>query len=269
MESTTEFILTKENYYSIEANQRFMSASQFKAFQRCEEAALAEVNGKYRRKETESLLVGSYIDAYFSNELDHFRSLHPEIYKRDGSLRAEYVHANEIIKRIEADRYMMELLSGEPQVIRTGTISGVPFKIKMDFLHPDKIVDLKIMRDFKPVYVEGQGKMPFVEGWGYDYQGAIYQAVEGHSLPFVLAAATKEEVPDIAAIGLPEYLLSAALAIVENGARRYAAIKRGEIAPRRCEHCDYCKATKVLTHIIPYDSFILQNTLSEESEESE
>jgi len=263
-----DFTLTPDNYYSTRANRLYMGSSQFKAFQKCEAAALAEVNGEYHRKQTEALLVGSYIDAYFSNELDQYRSLHPDMYKRDGSLKAEYVKANEIIKRIESDRYMMRFLAGNTQVIRTGEIGGVPFKIKIDFHFPgEMIVDMKIMKDFKPVYVEGKGKMPFIEGWGYDFQGAIYQAIEGHSLPFVIAAATKEEVTDIALIDLPPYLLSAALAIVEHDAPRYAAIKRGEIKPKRCEHCDYCKATKVLSRIIPYDSFILQDTGTEESEE--
>ena len=35
------FKLTAENYYSPEANMRFMSASQFKAFRKCEAAAMA------------------------------------------------------------------------------------------------------------------------------------------------------------------------------------------------------------------------------------
>ena len=38
--------LTHENYYSPEANQAYMSVSQFKAFDRCEAAALAELRGE-------------------------------------------------------------------------------------------------------------------------------------------------------------------------------------------------------------------------------
>ena len=90
----------------------------------------------------------------------------------------------------------------------TGEIDGVPVKIKMDSYHPDRaIVDLKIMRDFQPVWVDGKGKLPFAEAWGYDIQGAIYRAVEGNSLPFILAAATKEKVPDIALISIPTDVL--------------------------------------------------------------
>ena len=44
--------------------------------------------------------------------------------------------------------------------------------------------------------------------------------------------------------------------IVEEFAPRYDAIKRGEVQPKRCEHCDYCKETKIIkdcTMIGDYD----------------
>lgn len=41
-----------------------------------------------------------------------------------------------------------------------GCINGVPVKIKIDSLHPDKIVDLKIMKDFEMVYDSEKGRLP-------------------------------------------------------------------------------------------------------------
>ena len=75
----------------------------------------------------------------------------------------------------------------------TGEISGVPFKIKMDSYHPDKIVDLKYMASLRsPNMFE-----PMVKYWGYDIQGAIYQEIvrqnTGKRLPFFLNIATKEK----------------------------------------------------------------------------
>ena len=46
--------------------------------------------------------------------------------------------------------------------------------------------------------------------------------------------------------------LAAKLAEVEDRAPRYQAIKEGREQPHRCEHCDYCKATKRLTAIRNY-----------------
>lgn len=267
--------LTNSNYYSREANETYMSASQFKAFLRCESAALAELRGELTRPKTTALLVGSFVDAYFEGSLGEFKEENPEIFKRDGTLKSDYVHAERVIERINQDRLFSLLMSGKKQVIRTGTIAGVPFKIKMDSLldshicdlivseFPETedffglcagaIIDLKIVRDFEDIYVPAQMcKIPFVEAWGYDTQGAIYQEIEGNALPFALAAATKEEATDLRALSIPGDMLSIKLEEVESLAPRFAAIKRGEIEPESCGRCPFCLGKKTLKRIVPY-----------------
>ena len=127
-------VVTPENYYSPEMNMAYMGSTQFKAFERCEAAALAELKGEYRPPSSAALLVGGYIDAWFSGELPLYQAQHPEIFKRDGTLKAEYVKATEVVARLQADDLYSLLMSGKKQVIRTGTIAGVPFKIKIDSL---------------------------------------------------------------------------------------------------------------------------------------
>ena len=96
--------LSKDNYFSTEANTSYWSVSQFKAFKDCEARAIAELNGDYERTETKDLLIGSYVDAYFSGELDTFIGNHPELYnKRTGELKVDYQRANEIIRVAEFD----------------------------------------------------------------------------------------------------------------------------------------------------------------------
>ena len=102
---------------------------------------------------------------------------------------------------------------------------------------------------------EDHCKVPFVEYYGYDIQGAIYQHIEGHMLPFVLSVGTKETEPDLAAMYIDDTDLAAALAVVEDNAPRYQAIKEVKIQPTRCEHCAYCRATKRLTSILNYKEF--------------
>ena len=80
------------------------------------------------------MLVGSYVDAHFEGSLDVFQAQHPELFKRDGTLKAEFSRANDIINRMEADELYSLLMSGRKQVIRTGEIAGVPFKVKIDSL---------------------------------------------------------------------------------------------------------------------------------------
>ncbi|MBQ8808532.1 MAG: PD-(D/E)XK nuclease-like domain-containing protein [Clostridia bacterium] len=245
------FRLTNKNYFSPEAEKRYMGTTQFKNFMKCEAAALATINGEYKRKKTTALLVGSYVDAYFEGTLDDFKVENPDIFTRNGTLKADFIKAEEIIARIERDEMFMRYMSGGKQAIKTGEIAGVPFKIKIDSLHDAvAIVDMKIMKDFEPMYKPGEGKLTFIEFWGYDLQGGIYQEVEGNKLPFYIAAATKEDEPDIGVFFVPQEYLDVALDKVKELAPRYQAIKNGEIEPVRCERCDYCKRTKVLTKII-------------------
>lgn len=86
--------------------------------------------GTGRKSPSSALLVGSYVDAHFEGILDIFRAQHPEILKRDGSLKSEYVQAEEIIQRIERDDLMMKYLSGAKQVIMTGELFGHDGKIQ-------------------------------------------------------------------------------------------------------------------------------------------
>ena len=246
--------MTNNTYFSQKNQMKYMSASQFKAFLKCEAAALAGLRGEYVRPQTAALLVGSYVDAYFEGTADAFTAAHPEMFTKQGNLKSEFQHANKIIARITQDKLFMQMMSGQKQVIKTGKIGGVPFKIKMDSYFPEKlIVDLKIMRDFQPVWnADKQQKVHFIEAWGYDIQGAVYQAIEGHHLPFFIAAATKESEPDIAVLSVPQTVLDAQRNMVETLAPRFYDLKRGIGTPERCEHCDYCKRTKKLTEIVDY-----------------
>ena len=259
MAKYTTHKITPENYYSSEANQAYMSVSQFKDFLNCEAQAMAKINVDYEQPMTTALLVGSYVDAHFEGTLDVFKSQHPEIFKRDGSLKADYVNAEYMIERAERDKLFMKYMSGEKQVIMTGEINGVPFKVKMDSYHKDKaIVDLKTVKDFKSVYDdEIHQRLPFAEYWGYDIQGAVYQEIvrqnTGKTLPFFIAAVTKESEPDIAVISIPQDRLDERIGLVNAMAPYYQSLKKNkDIVPERCEKCDWCKSTKILTEIIDY-----------------
>jgi hypothetical protein len=247
-------MITAENYHSPEMNMKYMGTSQFKAFMECEAGALAEVKGEYIQEKTVSFLVGSYVDAYYERTLDKFMAENPDIFTLKGTLKSEYKHAEYIIQRLERDEFFKKYMAGQKQVIKTGDIEGVPFKIKIDSYHPGKaIVDLKIMRDFEQIWKDGL-KLSFVEAWQYDIQAAVYQAVEGNNLPFFIAAGTKEKPePDLAIISIPQERIDYCLNQVKENIQRFADIKKGLIEPTRCERCDFCKSTKILNEIVEYD----------------
>lgn len=250
--------MTNSNYFSTEASKAFWSVSLFKAFDACEAAGLASVRGQYKREETDSLLIGSYVDAYFSGTMDEFVGIHSDtMFKKDGTLYAKYEQANKLINAVECQPLMMDFLEGDKQQIMTGDLFGVPWKIKMDVFNGERIVDLKCMRDFEPVYKEGSGRVHFIEAWGYDIQGAIYQKIveqnTGKKLPFYIAAVTKEKIPDVAVIEIPQSALDTALKVVEAKIDRFDLIKTGDIEPCGCGKCEWCKSTKILTAPTVYE----------------
>lgn len=247
-------MIESENYFSRENQEQYFSVSQFKDFTTCEAMALAKIRGEYAQESTTSLLVGSYVDAHFEGTLDVFRAQNPSIFTQKGELKSEYRKAEEIIQRLERDELFMSYMAGDKQVIMTGELFGYPWKIKIDsYLKGQAIVDLKVMKDFAPIWVDGQGKIPFVEAWGYDIQAAVYQAIEGNRLPFIIAGATKETVPDLALFEIPQQKIDIALKLIEARIDGFADVKAGFEDPIRCERCDYCKMTKVLSEVVPYD----------------
>lgn len=241
-------ILTNENYYSPGANQEYMSVSQFKDFRKCEAMALASLRGEWERPMTTALLVGSYVDAWFEGTLLDFCQEHPEIFKKNGSLKSDFIQAEEIIAFVQKDPMFMRYMSGKKQVIKTAELFGTPWKIKIDSYHPDKIVDLKVMRSMERV----MGKS-FVEHWGYDLQMAIYAAVEGRDLATYLAVVTKQEIPDKEIVSIPRWRRMDLLEEVEKEMPHILAVKSGERPARRCGVCEYCRATKMLTEPIDFE----------------
>jgi hypothetical protein len=253
-----EFVLTDDNYYSVEANKRYMSVSMFKDYAgtygkiACEFEAVEKMEGRWNPKPTTALLVGSYVDSYFEGSLEKFKKENPDIFTQKGELKSSYKKAEEIIARIERDEYFMKFMSGEKQKIMTGNLFGCDWKIKMDsYLEDVAIVDLKVMASITDLkWVKDIGYLDFVRYWGYDIQGAIYQKIveinTGKKLPFYIAAATKETEPDIRIIQITQNYLDEALSVVEANIGRILRVKNGEQEPDRCELCDCCRHHRVL-----------------------
>lgn len=263
--------LTNENYYTAEADTEYMSVSQFKDFHGsygiigCERTAMMRLKGLYPLKSGTPLLVGGYVDAWFEGTLDNYKEQHTEMFKKDGTLKADFVRADAIIERVQQDPMFMYYMSGEKQRIMTGEIEGIPWKIKIDSLLPDAIVDLKVMSEIaKKKWVQDIGEfLDFIRYWGYDIQGAVYQEIvyqnTGKRLPFIIAAVTKEEPePDIELIEVDQIYLDEAMRIVRSNAPRIADIKKGVEEPTQCYTCPCCRKDKVLTGAIKLSQLLNQ-----------
>ena len=280
--------ITKKNYYSQASNKAYMSVSQFKDFRNCEAMALAMLNGEYEKPKSKALFLGSFVDEMLTgtkksqiafiveNRSDIFQKssrlskiddegliaiandYFEDLFNVDNKPYSEIVQALETIKRIKKQPIMMEHFNSKHQVIMTGEIAGVPFKIKMDNYKTNKfIADGKYMASLRsPNMFE-----PMVKYWGYDIQGAVYQEIvrqnTGKRLPFYLDIGTKETPAHLDVAEIKQYDLDEALEVVKAFAPRYQAIKNGEIKPERCDEydCNYCTETKIISE--PIDSNFL------------
>lgn len=262
--------LTEETYFSEENEWKYCGSSQLKTFHKCEAYAMAKLKGEWQEEKTTALLIGSYVDAYYEGTLDKFKEENMELIctqssikkfkegKGELELKAEFKKADEIIARLEQDELFSKYMSGEKQVIFTGEIEGVPFKVKADSFHRDKaIADLKVIQSFEPIWNnELNIKQNFVEYWKYHWQGAIYQEIirqnTGKKLPFFLCAATKEKQTNFNVLAIPDDVLEEQLNEIKMYLPRIKDLKEGKAEPIRCEKCEYCIATKKLIRILDY-----------------
>ena len=254
--------LTTSNYYSPEANRHYMSVSQFKDFMKCPAMAMAKLNGTYEEDFSKALLLGSYFDESLTGTPESQRKFLIEnekaIFKKDGGKYAEFVKADETVELVKAQPVMMHYLSGKHQVIMTGKIEEVPFKIRMDSYKPGEfITDLKYMASLRsPNLFE-----PMIKYWGYDIQAACYQEVVrqniGKKLPFIFYVATKETPAHLAVGKISQWNIDEALEKVRNHIRYFQRVKNGEVEAVRCEdyNCDYCTTTKIIKEPIDTDLF--------------
>jgi len=254
--------LIDSNYFSPEANKEYMSVSQFKSFMPqyggCEAKAMATLNGTWKEEEGTALTVGSYFHAHFEGALDRFKNEHPDIFTKQGTLKSQYLQANEMINCLETDENFKQIYVGDKEKIFTFKLFEIPWKIKVDDLNlkDGYFIDLKSTRDFDKqwIYDEIEGKnkkVTFVEAWGYLIQMAVYKkgielATGIDDLDGFIIAATKQSPPDKIILRFNQEDYDAGLKIVEDNIQHVLDVKSGKVQPIRCEKCAYCRATKKL-----------------------
>ena len=257
--------LTRESYHSLEANRVFMSRGQYKNFLDCEAKQMATLNGQWVDEPSIALMVGQYFHTFNDNTMGEFISNHPEMFTKKLTLKAEYVVADKMIEIIKNDPFCMYCLEGEKEVIVTAEMFGAPWKVMLDVQNNQRrrIVDLKTTRSVtEHVWDEVERKkVSFVEAYQYPLQMAIYCEAErlamgrdeGDWSEFLIVAVSKEKTPDKAIINMTDHeRLVKELAEVEANMPRIIAVKAGEVEPVRCETCDYCRSTKVLSKTVHY-----------------
>lgn len=263
-------VLTNNNYYSIEANQEYMSYSQYKSFLPeyggCEAKAMAQIWGGWEEPQNEAQLLGSYVHAWNEGTLEKFKEEHPDLFstrgETKGQLKSTYKIADTMIETLQNDEWCMEALSGEKEVIITAEFAGCMWKCKLDVINKKhkRIVDLKTTRSLSErVYNEHlRYYQHWIEAYGYIGQMAIYTELEKISsgrknrLNPLIVAITKEEVPDKAIIFFNNDELDYELEKIQFNMPHILDVKYKRVPPKRCEKCRWCRETKKVTKILHY-----------------
>lgn len=173
----SDFILDESTYYSLEADMKWCSASQFKDFvgvlfiPGCEARTMAKLKGEYKPEVTNALLIGSILDALWENDdPEYIAARFPECVSTRGAtkgqLKSEFQSAITMYQRTLREKKFCIYMSGNKQTIMTGIIADLPFKIKIDsYIEGKAIVDLKttrtLDRDFR-IYIPDSGEKAYL-----------------------------------------------------------------------------------------------------------
>lgn len=269
--------LTRDNYYTPEADWEYMSCSQYQGWCECEAKQLAKLQGRWVDEPKEAFLVGNYFHTHFEGPEAHeqfCRENFDQIFKTKTTKAAGTVitgkyapfeQADRMIAVAEGDPLIKSLvdLPGENEQIMTGTLFGVPWRIRVDKYVPDGrlIIDYKTVANINELRWSSElhEKVTFIDAYGYMMRAAVYSEVEkqyagaGTDPHFIIIAISKQDYPDKDVLELNhrqryDYELSQIkerLAFIQR-------VKQGYTKPTRCGFCDYCRATKKLFAIRPY-----------------
>lgn len=260
--------LNSKNYYSKAADRDYMSVSQFKSFMDCEARTMAELNEEWTRSESTALLVGSYTHTAFESEEASQAFLEANkkaIFTSNGKKkRSDFEMADAMIQTIKEDPLSMLVMEGKKEVIVTAELFGTTWKAKLDVLNHEKkrIGDLKTTQDLQKRYWSNKygGWVSFIQAYDYVLQMAMYKAIvecnfEGDYKPYIVAV-TKQTPPDKAVIQFSQDWFDAEYSFMEEELPHVLQVKRGEIPPKRCEKCEYCRSNKKLMDAVDLEDLL-------------
>ncbi|MBZ9633162.1 PD-(D/E)XK nuclease-like domain-containing protein [Clostridium sp. FP1] len=265
--------LTRQNYFSREAENLYMGSSSFKAWDilhgGCEAKQVAIKKGEWIEKENPAFLLGSYVHAWSSGDLQEFMSTTPQLFKKNSSeLLAKYALGDEMINVLRNDPLVEKIREGAKEQIFTGAIAGVDFKIQVDILNLEKgyFADIKTTKNLQESYwnKEIRGQETFINKYDYYTQIAIYAEILKQNIGLVdylepyLIVVDKQEVPDHEVIYMGKNFISDKLAEIENRLSHITEVRKGLIEPMYCGKCDYCRSVKKIIKPISLSEYELE-----------
>ncbi|MFK3657434.1 PD-(D/E)XK nuclease-like domain-containing protein [Pediococcus pentosaceus] len=269
--------LNKENYYDL-STESYMSFSLYKRFKKCEAESMAYLKGEIPNVDetNPALLMGNYLHTYFESEEahnefieDNSNELISSRGKSKGQLKSNYILADKMVKALERQNLFKGVYQGEKEVILTGKMFGMDWKVRIDCLHVPKdendvayFCDLKTSRNLHAKFWDSELRQwnPFVTAYGYDLQMAIYQEIirQNYALKFApfIFGVSKEDVPEVLGIEFKQEELDDALLDLEQRMPHIINLIKGKVDPKPCEKCDFCKSRQQIKGFVDIDSLL-------------
>ena len=271
-------ILTRDNYYTREADWEYMSCSQYQSFCECEAATMAKLEGRWTPKHTESLIVGNYFHSYMEGKdahkeflQQHFSDIFKtKVDKKSGEVivtgkYAAYDVADDMIAAVMRNDLCKRFynMPGNVEEIMTGEIFGVPWRIRMDKRFPDMnmILDWKTSANIRELEYNPftREKETFVEFHGYLMRAAVYSEIvkqvehRVNDPQFIIVAVSKQDPPDLAVLSLNHrQRWDLELDEIRHRLPHIMRVKTYQEQAKRCGVCEYCRSTNHVNKIIPY-----------------
>lgn len=274
--------LTRDNYYTPEADWEYMSCSQYQSWCECEARTMAKLQGRWTDPDTEAFLVGNYFHTHFEGPEAHeqfIRDNFDKIFKtkvikgKKGApdqtvitgKYAPYEQADKMIETAENDPLIKSLidLPGENEKIMTGSLFGIPWRIRVDkYVAAGRmILDWKTVANISELKWNDafHDKVTFIDNYGYMMRAAVYTEIEKQyanskdDANFIIVALSKQDPPDKDALYLNHrQRYDYELEEIRRKIPMIQMVKEGRAKPSRCGCCAYCRSTKVLSAIRPY-----------------
>lgn len=273
--------LTPESYHTPAANADFMSVSQYKAWIECAAKQRAVQSGDWMDGDKPAFALGRYVDMALLTP-DRFAKdmeANPDTYTYHGKPRVWLADGDAMIERCRKDAYFMATITGQAQQIITFELFGVQWRSMLDVINREtmSLVDLKTTQniDAETWSDQHEARVPFYETFNYWMQFAVYReavrSIWGEYPRHVkIAAVSKQDPPDVRVIAFNDALrFKRELNAIQNNLPRIMAMKRGTVPATRCESCDYCRSTRVLTADVVARSVDTEMIKLEEYEEME
>lgn len=243
------FVLTQSNYHSPEAKARWMSSSDVKKAMRCE---AAWIGGDVDDEDKNAFIFGHLFEALLTGEEYENPLVYSSKGPTKGQVKAEYKPAYEMAEAVRRSPALAKIIDrSRKQVIMTGEIGGLPFRVMCDLLDVDgSIYDIKSARSFSPQYDEDRAAYrDWWAAWEYPVQLWVYHEIarqNGLAVPRAGLIAAAKDNADVQALVFGRETMEAAEADARYTIESMSAILRGD-EPGACMHCRWCVSQKIIT----------------------